>query len=624
MASAPLSIFVIGGHGKVALHFTRIAASRGHKVFSMIRQPEHASDLPTGSSADTVQPVVASLEQSSVSDIASLFTKYSPNVVLFAAGAGGKGGPERTKAVDEQGAIKVFDALEQSGIAKSTDFRRFLLVSAIDVRDKTKPPPAWYQQPDLERSEKTRKAIGAYMDAKYAADKNLSERSSFPWFVLRPGGLLDEPGTGKVALGVHQSLVHSIPREDVAATLVEIAQLPKGQGDGLMLDLLAGDNDIPTSVKEAIERVFAWSSARDAVHPVSLSSQCQAPKQHGENPLSGCPVNTTFVSRTHPSASHRTISAALNALPDDGSTHTVLIDAGWYHEKVLVHRSSPTILAGVTSSPSHASSNRVFVWQSSYVNQSDPRSTLRNCDAVTLGVGTGAPHPISNFKAYNIDFVQRQYQRGQLITTYQLGPAAALCVEKANASFYSCSFSSYQDTLYVGPASQAFFFKSTVKGMTDQLYGMGKAWFERTLLLSRACGGGITAWRGDPNDAKVGVYILNSHIARADDAIPLKKMHGKCYLGRPWNAKAHAVYLNTSMDGIVAKKGFRVWGREESNFDPRTTRFDEYGSTGAAGDVTGRNMTLDRILTREQASRITIASVFGDTSWIDWKRVWER
>lgn len=238
----------------MALHFTRIAASRGHKVFSMIRQPEHASDLPTGSSADSVQPVIASLEHSSVSDIASLFTKYSPNVVLFAAGAGGKGGPERTKAVDEQGAIKVFDAIEQSGIAKSADFRRFLLVSAIDVRDKTKPPPSWYQQPDLERSEKTRKAIGAYMDAKYAADKNLSGRTSFPWFVLRPGGLLDEPGKGKVALGVHQSLVHSIPREDVAATLVELAQLPKGQGDGLMLDLLAGDKDIPTSVKEAVER----------------------------------------------------------------------------------------------------------------------------------------------------------------------------------------------------------------------------------------------------------------------------------------------------------------------------------------------------------------------------------
>ncbi|SJX63761.1 uncharacterized protein SRS1_14509 [Sporisorium reilianum f. sp. reilianum] len=254
MASTPLSIFVVGGHGKVALHFTRLAAARSHKVFSLIRQPEHASDLPTGSSPDAVQPVIASLEQSSVSDIASLFTKYSPNVILFSAGAGGKGGAERTKAVDEQDAIKVFDAIEQSGIAKTPDFRRFLLVSAIDVRDKTKPPPSWYQQADLERSEKTRNAIGAYMDAKYAADKNLSGRTSFPWFVLRPGGLLDEPATGKVALGVHQSLVHSIPREDVAATLLEIAQLPKGQADGLMLDLLAGDKDIPTSVKEAVDR----------------------------------------------------------------------------------------------------------------------------------------------------------------------------------------------------------------------------------------------------------------------------------------------------------------------------------------------------------------------------------
>lgn len=132
----------------MALHFTRLAAAKGHKIFSLIRQPEHASDLPAGSSANQVQPVIASLEQSSVSDIASLSTKYSPNIILFSAGAGGKGGVERTKAVDEDGAIKVFDAIEQSGIAKSESFRRFLLVSAIDVRDKNKPPPSWYQKPE--------------------------------------------------------------------------------------------------------------------------------------------------------------------------------------------------------------------------------------------------------------------------------------------------------------------------------------------------------------------------------------------------------------------------------------------------------------------------------------------
>lgn len=146
MTSNPLSIFIVGGHGKVALHFTRLAAARGHKIFSMIRQPEHASDLPAGHTASSIVPVVASLEQSSVSDIAHLFNKYSPNVILFAAGAGGKGGLERTKAVDQDGAIKVFDAIQQSELANSKSFRRLILLSAIDVRDTTKPPPQWYAQ----------------------------------------------------------------------------------------------------------------------------------------------------------------------------------------------------------------------------------------------------------------------------------------------------------------------------------------------------------------------------------------------------------------------------------------------------------------------------------------------
>lgn len=43
-----------------------------------------------------------------------------------------------------------------------------------------------------------------------AADKNLSQRTKFSWFVLRPGSLADDSGTGKVALGVHQGLDHKV------------------------------------------------------------------------------------------------------------------------------------------------------------------------------------------------------------------------------------------------------------------------------------------------------------------------------------------------------------------------------------------------------------------------------
>ena len=37
--------------------------------------------------------------------------------------------------------------------------------------------------------------------SQYLADKNLSERTAFKWSILRPGGLSDEPGTGKASIG---------------------------------------------------------------------------------------------------------------------------------------------------------------------------------------------------------------------------------------------------------------------------------------------------------------------------------------------------------------------------------------------------------------------------------------
>lgn len=54
------------------------------------------------------------------------------DVVYFSAGAGGKGGEERTKKVDYEGALKIFDAIE--GVEESVR-PRLVLVSALDVRD---------------------------------------------------------------------------------------------------------------------------------------------------------------------------------------------------------------------------------------------------------------------------------------------------------------------------------------------------------------------------------------------------------------------------------------------------------------------------------------------------------
>lgn len=69
-------------------------------------------------------------------------------------------------------------------------------------------------------------------------------------------------------------------------------------------------------------------------------------------------------------------------------------------------------------------------------------------------------------------------------------------VAYANASFYECTFASYQDTMFIGRNGSAYLNGGTVKGGTDYLYGFGTLWIEGSVLASRGNGGGITAWKG--------------------------------------------------------------------------------------------------------------------------------
>lgn len=60
--------------------------------------------------------------------------------MVFAAGAGGKDGPERTRAVDYEGALKVYQACHDAKVP------RIVIIGAVDVRDISKPPPEWYDE----------------------------------------------------------------------------------------------------------------------------------------------------------------------------------------------------------------------------------------------------------------------------------------------------------------------------------------------------------------------------------------------------------------------------------------------------------------------------------------------
>lgn len=233
---------IFGGSGKVARHITRLLASSGtHTVHSIIRKPEQSASIAELGG----KPIIQSIEDSSVDDMAATIKSTKANAVIWSAGAGG-GSPERTRAVDRDGAIRCMDAAAQAGV------KRFVLVSAVDVRDREgKPEPEWYDDGDRERSDGMWSAIGAYMEAKLAADRSLvteNGRRGLDYTIVRPGRLSEEASTGNVEAGkVH--LANSIPREDVAKVVIEVLKQPKTIG--LAFDVVGGK----TAVEQAVASV---------------------------------------------------------------------------------------------------------------------------------------------------------------------------------------------------------------------------------------------------------------------------------------------------------------------------------------------------------------------------------
>ena len=234
---------VFGGSGKVARHITRMLATQGQNVYSVIRKPEQKSDIE----ALGGKPVVQSIEESTVDDMVKAMTETKATTVIWSAGAGG-GSRDRTKAVDQEGAIRSMDATAKAGI------KRYIMVSAVDVRDReNKPEPEWYNDSDRERSNRVWSAIGPYMEAKLAADTSLvteNSRRGLDYTIVRPSGLTEDPGKGTIEAGkVH---LNSISREDVASVVIQC--MKQDETIGLAFDCVGGDNPIAHAIKQVVDR----------------------------------------------------------------------------------------------------------------------------------------------------------------------------------------------------------------------------------------------------------------------------------------------------------------------------------------------------------------------------------
>lgn len=213
-------VFIVGGAGKVGRRLVQQLAERGHQSIGLHRKPEQAEAL----SLLGATPAFGSLLDLDVSGLSQLMS--GSDVVVFSAGAGGKGGMEMTNAIDGRGLELTVAAARQAGI------QRFLLVSVF---------------PEAARGKKMSDTFENYIAVKKLADAYLAE-TDLDWVILRPGTLQDASGTGKVRAGL--AIPYGIvPRDDVATMLVELIEQP--EVNRVIIELTEGK----TPVEEAVRKL---------------------------------------------------------------------------------------------------------------------------------------------------------------------------------------------------------------------------------------------------------------------------------------------------------------------------------------------------------------------------------
>jgi uncharacterized protein YbjT (DUF2867 family) len=214
-----MRIVIAGGHGQVAQRLARLLSARGDVAVGLIRNPDQADDVR----ATGAQPFVLDLEATPAESLATVLA--GADAAVFAAGAGAGSGVDRKQTVDRDAAVLLADAAERAGV------RRFLVVSSMGA--------------DAEATNDDQ-VFQAYLRAKGAADDAVRARTTLDWTILRPGSLTNDAGTGRVRISAGSTGRGTVPRDDVAAVLVELLETPATAG--LTLELVSGDTEIASAV----------------------------------------------------------------------------------------------------------------------------------------------------------------------------------------------------------------------------------------------------------------------------------------------------------------------------------------------------------------------------------------
>ena len=314
------------------------------------------------------------------------------------------------------------------------------------------------------------------------------------------------------------------------------------------------------------------------------------------------------------SGDYTAIQAAVDAIPQDcGETPVrILVRAGEYREKVIVHRDHVVITG---EDPERT----ILVWNGCAKDRYPDGSEKGTFLSSTLMV-TGSCVTVENMTVMN------DAGDGRIV-----GQAVAVYAAGDRGVWRNCRLMARQDTLFCGPVrlpnvqedigsrtgsaeavfrvedghlthSRQYFEKCLIRGDVDFIFGCYRCWFEECTLFMNERGGWYTA--ANTNEAQP--YGLIFHRCRlTGECAP-----GAGYLGRPWRKFARTVFLECEMDEHVAPEGFSDWDEERVVTD----RCGEWRTTGARADQGTRHPAQKRLTDEEAGELLAVRDQWPEVS----------
>ena len=303
-----------------------------------------------------------------------------------------------------------------------------------------------------------------------------------------------------------------------------------------------------------------------------------------------------------------TIQAAIDAVPDNSNTPTIIyIKRGLYNTEKLIIRSNKQKVVMIGESRDETIiSYHMHNCPNGYLGYCPPEDaqvlpTDLRTSASTLTVQG------DDFWAENLTFQN---------TAGPVGQAQALGLRGDRVVLRNCTIKGYQDTIYFwGNGRRNYVENCLITGRTDYLYGGGTAFLQGCEI--RSWGGGYITAPATLLGFDYGL-VFNECDLTYDWNSPRSSDNGRLTaLGRPWNDYPKVAFLYCYMTEKINPLGWPTTWDMPYAATSEDVEFFEYQNTGPGADMSGRNDWLGlRALTDEEAQNYTLEAVLaGNDNW---------